>query len=35
MFQNDFPEGEGVMIKNFKDYIRGNFNQGKPNGEVK
>ena len=34
-FVNDMPEGEGLLVKNYKDYIKGNFALGKPNGEVK
>jgi hypothetical protein len=35
MFKNDVPEGEGVMIKGMKDYVKGNFKKGKLSGEVR
>lgn len=34
-FVEDMPEGEGLLIKHFKDYIKGQFTRGKPNGELK
>jgi hypothetical protein len=35
MFQNDVPDGEGLMIRGMKDYVKGNFRKGKLNGEVR
>lgn len=31
-FVEDVPEGEGLLVKQFKDYIKGQFTKGKPNG---
>ena len=34
-FQNDVPEGEGILVSSFEDYLIGNFRKGKPHGEGK
>lgn len=34
-FKNDVPNGEGLIIKDMKDYIKGHFDNGKLKGEAK
>ena len=32
MFKDDYPSGEGIMIKNSNNFIKSNFIKGVPNG---
>lgn len=32
LFENDLPHGEGLLVRQYKDYIIGNFSNGKPEG---
>jgi len=32
MFANDLPNGEGLLVKGYKDYIKGTFKNGKVDG---